>query len=456
MMINKPDQMGYRDTLWTAGLERKYPSLRDSKNNNSPLVIVGGSVSGLSTAYHLVKAGHNPSHITVVDGSIIGKAVGRSTGCICACTEPTYLDLQGMYKDEQTVRDIWQSNIDSANNIRDLVSPKGSLGNGHLRADYQPTESLQMGETYEDETEFLEEIKTRHAAGFTTAFLDQGRPGIPGFYFSMRDGEDFMINPTKFSTELAAYLAARGVEIYEDSKVTAVDKRNKTVKVGDKRLAYQTLFLTGQNVPSQFGVNKWLPPVPTIGEYVICTEPLNDSQLDNLRNTLGVLKSGETTTDVQFLDNRMLYHYGRTAIAEDSRRVLLGGTWTICYRWAEKLFERKTAELEQELHKWFPYLKGVNIEYKWYGPMELTADALPIVDKIGGVFVAGKIPTISEAMMSGKILADMYQGEQNPHQKYYSFKRKSQIFTTPDPVEIKEMAKDVVEIALSPFNKTKK
>jgi glycine/D-amino acid oxidase-like deaminating enzyme len=173
---------------------------------------------------------------------------------------------------------------------------------------------------------------------------------------------------------LKAYAISRGVEVFEHTPVSALSTGSPVVLEtgGGQVRADRVLVAT----------NAWASSIPelrrrmyVVDSQVVATEPIPD-RLDALG-----WKGGESICDSQ---TQVLY-YQRT---EDGRVVFgrgtggtifggrVGGTFNRNQRWL--------AGTLRELHRVYPSLRDVKIDYDWTGPIDCVPSHVPQLGHLDG------------------------------------------------------------------------
>jgi glycine/D-amino acid oxidase-like deaminating enzyme len=114
--------------------------------------------------------------------------------------------------------------------------------------------------------------------------------------------------------------------------------------------------------------------VAIVGTNVVATEPLG-SRLEGTR-----FRSGELIAD-----SRATLHYMQATV--DGRLVFgrAGGRLGVAGRVPETLFndQSSVAALVRDIHRWFPRLDPVRIDYSWGGAVDRAPGHLPFVGHLG-------------------------------------------------------------------------
>jgi glycine/D-amino acid oxidase-like deaminating enzyme len=166
------------------------------------------------------------------------------------------------------------------------------------------------------------------------------------------------VQPARLAFALRRHAVETGVELYEGTPATRareglVETPGGSIRAGDVVLA------------TNAALARWGPlarRIARFGSYVVLTEPVPD-RLAELGWT-----NGEAIAD-----GRMFLHYFRTT---DDGRVLMGSAGGTL------------AHAERGLRRLLPSLADVRVTHHWGGPIDVSADRLPIVGTRGRVHYA--------------------------------------------------------------------
>lgn len=211
-----------------------------------------------------------------------------------------------------------------------------------------------------------------------------------------------VLQPAKLVRGLADLVVARGAQLFERSRVTALEPGRVATADGEVRAGVVVRATEGYT-PLLPGLRRAVVPVYSL---VVATAPLPDDVWERIG-----LRERET-----FSDHRHLIVYGqRTA----DGRMVFGGRGAP-YHLGSAIrpgFDREPAvfaALERTLVELFPVLAGVPVTHRWGGPLGITRDWHPSVglDRATGTAWAGGYvgDGVSTAALAGQTLADLVTG----------------------------------------------
>ena len=199
--------------------------------------------------------------------------------------------------------------------------------------------------------------------------------GSNRFYGGLLYRKSAQMHMGQFGAGLATAAKRNGARIFENAAVTGLKRlsgaRHEVTTSRGSITAGQVLAATGPSMrgPFFFFRRRVIP----IGSFIIATEPLTDSQLDSIMPTR---RTATTTLNIG--------NYFR--IAPDNR-LIFGGRARFAL--SSPTSDLKSGRiLEATLHRTFPQLGPVGIDYCWGGTIDLTADRLPRAGEHKGVFYA--------------------------------------------------------------------
>lgn len=199
--------------------------------------------------------------------------------------------------------------------------------------------------------------------------------GSDRFYGGLLYRKSAQMHMGQFGAGLATAAKRNGARIFEKAAVTGLKRlsgaRHEVATSRGPITAGQVLVATGPSMrgPFFFFRRRVIP----IGSFIIATEPLSDSQLDSIMPTR---RTATTTLNIG--------NYFR--IAPDNR-LIFGGRARFAL--SSPTSDLKSGRiLEATLHRTFPQLGPVGIDYCWGGTIDLTADRLPHAGEHEGVFYA--------------------------------------------------------------------
>jgi len=353
--------------------------------------VVGGGIAGCSTALHLAEKGYR---VVLLESERIGwGASGRSGGQAIvgfASGQEKIVAAVG----PENARRLWDISVEGLELIADRVARHRidcDLHWGQLHAAIKPrqredllAEQETLAKHYGYELEFLEQDAVRQILAtdrYCAALYDK------------RSGH---LHPLNYTLGLAAAARDAGVQIYEHSKVTKVDRTDPAVvstatgKVTARFVALCCNAYIGGLEPSLR--NRIMP----VGTYIVATQPLGEARIAEL------IRRNIAVSDANFV----LDYFRRSA----DHRVIFGGR--VSYSGLDP-FNTARATRKRMLAV-FPQLADARIDFAWGGYVDITMSRAPDFGRLASnVFYLQGFSGHGIALtgIAGKLVAETISGQ---------------------------------------------
>jgi glycine/D-amino acid oxidase-like deaminating enzyme len=384
--------------VWLADAPADTPAPPLAKDLSVDVAIIGGGLTGVSTAYRL-SARFPDLGIALLEAKQLGNgASGRNGGLI----------LNGI-----TVRDV----------DPDLMARERAITNAAIDDVEALIREHALNVRFE-RTGCLHVATTARAAEETQAITEQlAARGVPVLYLrgsaltdvmrlqgahgAVLDPGEGMLAGVDLVRAMRPLLVARGVQIFEGTPVTRITE-GETISLatpGGIVRAKSIVLATSGYTPRLGYFRTGLLPVIS---HVIATDPLPPEQLARL---------GFGRVAGFFDDSPRLAYCS----ADPAGRIVFGGGTTAAYSYRfgnattydAKLGDRATHSLREFLGNYLPELADVPIRHRWSGPLDLTLvrhAAMGVTGKHENVYYAVGYSGhgITLANLAGTVLTDLY------------------------------------------------
>jgi glycine/D-amino acid oxidase-like deaminating enzyme len=199
----------------------RFPTFKG--DTNADIVIVGGGIAGISSAYHLSKAGYK---VVVLEKDEIGSgATGASSGVLYYGSGTNFVPAIEMYGKERATL-LWNA---TAQVIEDIAK---TIKEYNIECGFRRPGSVMIAKTDEEVKELQEEHERLKEIGIETKVLTSGEvktiyPLVP-FLAGLTFDACAQIRPARFAAALAK---AAKLEVYEHSPVTIWQEFNGGIVV---------------------------------------------------------------------------------------------------------------------------------------------------------------------------------------------------------------------------------
>jgi glycine/D-amino acid oxidase-like deaminating enzyme len=361
------------------------------------LVVVGGGIVGLATAYWLLRAGRRP--LLLEAHEVAAHASGRNAGFLLTGTAEPYGRFAAA-AGETAVRRVWELSRSNRQLLRSEILDAGKidcdfLAEGSwiaaLAGTAQEEELRQSAERLAAqgfEVEWREAAEVRKASGSSL---------LGGAIFQSEDGG---LDPVALCRGLADLLMAGGCEVRTGAPVLGIEP----AAGGGVLLRCASRLVRAER--AVLALNAYAPRL--LPHLAGAIEPVRGQ-------ILVTAPVPRDLTGVWYINDG--YEYARQL---PDGAFLLGGC-----RWAAReievgYLETPTATVQGELERFraaaFPRFARVPVERRWAGTMALTADGLPLlgaVPEVPGAFFAAGLNGhgMSLGFAIGRHLAGLLLGE---------------------------------------------
>jgi len=346
--------------------KNKYNKLEKNKQTN--IVVIGAGYTGVSCALSLAKK-YNEDVILLEAGHIGWGSSARNAG-FC-CIPPAKMSVAKMFKKfgKEETKKFFNNTIEGSNFTKNLIEEYKIDCDLTGDCNYEVAPHPSYFESIKEEAliyknEFGIETKVYSQAEFN----EIGHTGKEQFgALSYKPG--FAINPLKFLLGLTDEAKKSGVQIFQKSKVTKIEKNadkfnvivNGLIISANKIVMATNGFYKDDLFPD---LNDMILPVIS---NIIVTRPLTKEELE----------SHNFVTYDPILNTRNLLFYYR--LLKD-KRFLFGARGDLIG--SEKSSLIKSKKMEEQMKNIFPNWKNVEIDFHWRGLVAVTTKFTPSIGKL--------------------------------------------------------------------------
>ncbi len=387
-------------SVWTAESEAPRPVAPLAGRARADVAIVGGGLTGVSTALHLRRV-RPELGIALLEAGVLGQgASGRNGGQVLHW-------INGVSpKDDAELRRNHAATglgIDIAEELAAKYAPGAFRRAGALEV---LTDARRAQEAHA-------RAERWSAAGVPAEFVPASRLGIAGAHGALRNPLAGRLNGFALLQALRPALVAEGVALFERSRVLRIRGGGEVaLETAGGELRARTLVLATNGYTPALGFFR--SGVLPLHSHALATAPLADA--DWARLGFGAWDGFSDDLD------RIAY-----AMRTPGGRLLLGGGGNAAYTYhygsrvvaSEAAIARAQPFLERTLRGYFPGVAGVPISHRWSGVLAITLDRQP---SIGAGLVAPNVMHglgysghgLALALLAGRVLADVYVGNPDP------------------------------------------
>lgn len=411
--LRPPDLYEYSvDNYWFKSIDLENQEINKPLKgaHTADVAIIGGGFTGLSAAFNIRNKFPNKK-IVLLEGARCGYGASGRNGGFCVTT--SWLEgIEGA--DPESRKKILDISAYGLKQIKRFISEFG------VECDFEETGMINVALNNKQARD-LEKYHNYYERIGLESSLVQGEELLAeikshAFQLGLLKPYGAILNPAKLVQGMKRVVEDLGVEIREQTVVTRISP-GKTILVdtelGEIKASSIVVATNAYSHKLGFFNNRVFP----IGVYQIATEPLSPKQWESIgwQNRQGLSDMGA------------LYHFSRPTA---DGRILIGGVNPQYYGddWLSSGNNKfVTRQIEDELFRFFPQLKGLRIEHAWGGTTALTLGDVPSVGVFGddkniyyGVGYGEGVPATQTA---GRIIAELMVGESNDFTNHYVVNR---------------------------------
>lgn len=366
-----------------------------SGDSRVDVCVVGGGFSGIATALHLCERGFK---VAVAEQTLIGwGASGRNGGQIIGGYGHALSAHDKMVKTfgKQGGDSVWDMAVECVDIIKEWVEKYDidcGLRFGYFDAAMKKSEMIGLekaadalaAKNYPYESKIVTSDKVHDYIG-----SDQYIGGLTNEGWGHAHVLNLLVAEARAAEKY-------GAKIYEGAEVTDIIHGSKPRVITTKgTITADYVVVTGNGYLRDLVPHLTSRVLPA-GSYIIATEPLSDEQV---KNTL--------PKDIAACDQRWALDYFR--LSQD-KRLLFGGLANYSGRHPRNI----SATLVPKMHKVFPQLKNIKIDYEWGGFMGIGLNRIPMVGRLSdNVYYATGYGGhgVAPSHMSAKLIAEAISGQ---------------------------------------------
>jgi glycine/D-amino acid oxidase-like deaminating enzyme len=384
-------------SFWLAEEYTPNPPLTDQVQ--ADVAIIGGGITGLSTAYHL-KRRHPQKHIVLLEAQAVGfGASGRNSGFISQ-------EYHGWYElfERKGAAAVEPYTQYAERGYQLLVQ---TIRKQAIACDLQENGALLLAKTAA-ETRSLEEHARAYSETRRFVQLWEGRELAARIKTNFYPAGLFLphwslLHPGRLMRGLKTVVEHLGVAVYERTPVHRIHQQNPVeLDCGAGQVRAATVILaTNAYTPKLGFLQSSLMPIHL---FVVVTQPLERAEVEQggWSAVLGRFELDRTHTVRLTPDGRLLIRGGARYYYDNG----------ISYREVPHAYQ----SLCQRLQLRYPQLKEVKKAYAWSGVMALTRAFTPLFGRMGRedniLYSVGYNGFgLVNGFYGGKLLCDLYSGE---------------------------------------------
>lgn len=328
-----------------------------SASRTADVAIVGAGYAGLSTAYHLARAGVN---VVVLEAREPGwGGSGRNGGQVIAGLKYEPDELEAKFGGDAGRATAAFAGT-TADAVFDLIA-RENLAVPHSRLGWvQGAHNDEAMQTVEKRVAQWKRRGVPDAELLDTAGVER-LLGTKAYRGGWRDPRCGAVQPLSYVREMARIAIAAGAAVHGETPVTGWKKDGALWTVSTARGAEvkaKTVFVCTNAYTKELSA-QLSHTIITPNTYQVSTVPLTGKQAES------VMPGGQVSSDTR----NLLFYFRR----DHTGRLLMGGRGPF----RQPTSKKDWAHLERIIPRMFPVLEGVSFDHHWCGHVAVTRDFLP-------------------------------------------------------------------------------
>ena len=444
------------NSYWINSEKNKEKYNKVEKNIETDICIIGGGITGISTAYYLTKENLK---VTVLDMGKIGfQTTGNSTAKITSQHGLFYKDLKDS-KGEDFARLYYDANEDAIKNIKKIVEKE------KIQCDLECQSAYVLAANREEVQKVKDEVEVVRGFGGHAEYLEREDIDknllILNPLAAIRFKNQAQFNSYKYTIELAKICKNLGANIYENTKV--VDVRDEKdyyyletedgYKIKAKYLVITTKYPI-INIPgfyfmkmyqsTSYGISIPVKEKLFDGMYITSTNPKVSLRMAKVDNNIikDVVDGNIENYAKQDKENRKRVKEKQNSKIDNEYVLIVVGA---DHKTGEKTdLSNSYKKLENIAKQIYPQGK---VENYWNTEDCITLDKIPYIGKYSNMWENAHVATgfnkwgITTSNIAANIITDMIIGRKNRYEDIF-------ISTRVEPVknrqEVGNMLKETV------------
>lgn len=368
-------------------------------DERTDVAIVGGGFTGLWTALRIREQAPE-TRVTILEADQCGSgASGRNGGQVHSWFAE--LDQIARVVGVEEARRLCADTVDA------IAELERFQRDGTIDMDLRLDGWLWTASSKAQEGVWSRAVAMTEAAGarrFRTLSAEEikSRTGSSASYAGVIEPNAGTVHPAKLAMGLRALALSRGVVIHEQSPVIDIQPGyHCTLRTAQGRLQAEKVVLAA---------NAWLAALPELRRhlYVVESQVIATAEVPQELDRIG-WRDGTSICDSQ---NMVLYYQrtprGRVIFGRGSGGIAFGDNFGAGFNRSAQHGRGNV----RELHRVYPTLRNVPVEYDWAGPIDCVPEHVPVFDHLNGhpniFFGMGFNGTgIAQTPVGGRILASL-------------------------------------------------
>ncbi len=371
------------ESLWLDNIKFKKPIVL-SKDKSVDVLIIGGGLTGLSTAYHLMNSGLS---VCLTEKNLIAHGVSaNTTGKLTFLQENIYSKL----KDKAQL--YYESQKDAINIIESIIKENKIKCNYEIVPSFICTDNESEIKKIKKEEQYLKKLNIKYEKSDLPEFIK--------CKYALKVNGTAVFHPIKYLCALKNILLNNNIDIYENSSVTLIKKEDGVYKSTVNNYTVTSKYVViASHYP--FFLSPLFVPLKTYIEKSYISASIVDKNEEFSAITISKpIKS-------------FRYHEDK-----ENYLIFLNGSHNLCHK---NNYKNNFDNLLKDLSSY-----NLKPAYLWSNHDLMTEDALPYIGFIDDNMLIGtgyNTWGMTNGTLAGKIISDLILNKNNKYESLFDPKR---------------------------------
>ncbi len=402
------------DSFWKSYKENHFKELKE--NIKVDTCIVGGGLTGLTTAYLLAKQGKS---VAVLErDEICSHTSGGTTGKITS-QHGLFYDYLVKSKGKEFAKEYFDANEEAIANIRQIIEDE------KIECDFKVVSAYVFTQNEEDVSKIKQEVEITKKIGIDSRFVDHIEIPIK-ICGAIEFQNQAQFHPVKYANGLAKAIIRNQGMIFENTKVIDIkeDEGKKLVLTENYKVEAENIVIATRypiiNIPGYYFIKMYQS-----SSFAVIADPHTNLDLEGVY----------INTEQPQLSFRM--------VEDGERKLLLAVGYD--YKTGEEILGNPYEYIESKIKKMYP---SAEILYHWCAEDCISLDKIPYIGNFSqmmeNVFVATGYNKwgMTSSNIAANIITDKIMKKENPYEHVFKSVRLDAI---ENKEEMKNMIKDTAK-----------
>jgi glycine/D-amino acid oxidase-like deaminating enzyme/nitrite reductase/ring-hydroxylating ferredoxin subunit len=359
------------------------------------ILIIGGGITGMSTAYHLI---NNNLKICIVDKGLVGHGVtSKTTGKLNYLQELLPYKI-GKHISKKVAKNYVDSQVEAINIVKKIVKKE------NINCDFKEVPSY-IFTSRESEIRRIEKQKELLESFGINVTEEKKIPLNINCKYAISVNDTAIFHPIKYVLKLKEICIKNGIDIYEKTKIISINKENEeyVCKTGNGEIIRSKKVVIASHYP--YFLFPFFMPTKTYIEKSY----ISASKIEEVKPFTAITANNPVKS--------IRYHSSK----KHNYMIYLNGSHKTCNNYDEN---KNFNKLEREVKRF-----KLEPDYMWSNHDIMTYDYLPFIgrlEKNNDSFLIGtgyNTWGMTNGSLAGKILSDIILGFKNDYEELFDPRR---------------------------------